>query len=132
MFYCSNNKILVGNGLFVITKELLRDNVIAISKFWIAHLLKPPHGHKQQQLTCRQPELCTLMVKVPRYYQAGSWSIREDCAELNECEREREKERERENFTGTVNETRDLFTVQRFPIKDYNRPAESQTSGPGT
>ena len=26
------------------------------------------HRHKQLQLTCRQPELCTLMVKVPRYY----------------------------------------------------------------
>ena len=34
----------------------------------INELLNQHHRHKQQQLTCRQPELCTLMVKVPRYY----------------------------------------------------------------
>ena len=32
------------------------------------HVLEQHHRHKQQQLTCRQPELCALMVKVPRNY----------------------------------------------------------------
>ena len=87
---CSNNKTIYGNGLFfVIINKLLRDKVIAIWNSTQCIYQNQHHRRKQQQLTCRQPELSTSMVKVPRNYhlvkspgeegrgrgvQAGSWS----------------------------------------------------------
>ena len=78
-------------AFFVIINKLLRDKVI---RFWNSIQCiyqNQHHRHKQQQLTCRQPELCTLMIKVPRYYhvvnfrgevQAGSWSTDKEQSSL--------------------------------------------------